>query len=483
MTNPRFKCKAALTAVSVACLLSACGGSSSDDFKAQSQGKTTTEYSGKVIDGYVSGAKVCIDANANNACDAGEVSTTTDLQGAYSLLTTAVGNLVASGGTNTDTLKPNDLILSAPSDLDYGSSNIRQITPLTTMAATLKQAADKTERAGGPVKSSDLAALIKEGFGLTGNFDLFRFDPIARANNTALSDADRELALNVHRAGVQVANTVLTSMALDKDKSPAGQAKKFIVFFALAVQESEDPDLTSETQLRKVLLAGSDVEPSDAQVRRLAESNARVQTAATVTAIGLEQNDYLGKLATNPSGETTPPDTGGGDGDNGPGDNGSGEDGAGDAGGFNPADFLSPTVLCNIPVLGPILVNNVLALILAPIPVPGFDDLKCPEGGEGGFELPAIPGLPGLPGAGGDSAPPGLPGAGGDSPLPSLPGAEGGASLLAPLTGPLTSGICLIPVLGPQIINLLSMIPSNPLLSFTTCPEGDDGGFSFPGIG
>lgn len=474
-----INCKMALTAIAAACLLSACGSeSSSGGFGDQTQGKTSTSYSGSVIDGYVSGAKVCIDANANNSCDTGEEFESTSLQGTYSLLTTAVGNLLASGGTNNDTMTPNELILSAPSDLDYGSSSIRQITPLTTMAALLKQEANKAESTRGQVKSSDLATLIKEGFGLTGNFDLFRFDPIARANDSTLPDADRELALNVHRAGVQVANTVLTSMVLDNDRSPASQSRKFIVFFALALQQSEDPDLTSETQLHKLLLAGSDVTPSDAQVKRLAESNARIRAATTTAAIGLEQNDYLNKLATNPSGETTPPDNGGGDGDT-----DAGGDGAGDNSGFNPADFFSPKVLCNIPVLGPILVNNVLALILAPIPVPGFEELSCPEGGEGGFELPAIPGLPGLPGAGGDSALPGLPGAGGDSPLPSLPGADGGASLLAPLTGPLTSGICLIPVLGPQIINLLSMIPSNPLLSFTTCPEGDDGGFSFPGIG
>lgn len=462
-----INCKMALTAIAAACLLSACGSeSSSGGFGDQTQGKTSTSYSGSVIDGYVSGAKVCIDANANNSCDTGEEFESTSLQGTYSLLTTAVGNLLASGGTNNDTMTPNELILSAPSDLDYGSSSIRQITPLTTMAALLKQEANKAESTRGQVKSSDLATLIKEGFGLTGNFDLFRFDPIARANDSTLPDADRELALNVHRAGVQVANTVLTSMVLDNDRSPASQTRKFIVFFALALQQSEDPDLTSETQLHKLLLAGSDVTPSDAQVKRLAESNARIRAATTTAAIGLEQNDYLNKLATNPSGETTPPDNGGGDGDT-----DAGGDGAGDNSGFNPADFFSPKVLCNIPVLGPILVNNVLALILAPIPVPGFEELSCPEGGEGGFELPAIPGLPGLPGAGGDSA------------LPGLPGADGGASLLAPLTGPLTSGICLIPVLGPQIINLLSMIPSNPLLSFTTCPEGDDGGFSFPGIG
>ncbi len=483
MTNPLLNCKTALTAIAAACLLlSACGGSSSGSFGDQPQEETTSAYSGSVIDGYVSDATVCIDANANNACDANEVFAKTSQLGAYSLLPTASGNLVAVGGTNKDIMRPNELILSTLGALDYGSNSIRQITPLTTMAALLKQEADKSQSTSGQVKGSELAALIKEGFGLIGNFDLFRFDPIARANDMALVDADRDLALSVHRVGVQVANTVLTSMALDSDKSPASQTKKFIAFFALAIQEDEDPDLTSETQLRKLLFAGSNVEPSDAQVTRLAESNARVQAAATPEAIGLEQNDYLNKLATNPGGETTPPDNGSGDGD--------GDNGSGDNGGFNPADLLSPTILCNIPVLGSILVNNVLALVLAPIPVPGFDDLSCAEGTGGGFEFPSIPGIPGA-GDGGLPSTPGLPGDDSAPSLPGLPGADAAASpltgllsgILAPVVNGLSTGLCLIPVLGEQLINVLAALPVViPNVSFH-CPEGDGGGLSFPGLG
>lgn len=456
MTSSFFNCKTALTAIAAACLLSACGGSSSDDFDAQPQDKTSSTYSGSVIDGYVSGANVCIDTNSNSACDTDEVSATASQLGAYSLLPTATGNLVAIGGTNKDTMTPNELILLAPSELDYGSSNARQITPLTTMAMLAEKVDD------GPIKGSLLATFIQEGFGLDGDFDLFRFDPIARANNSTLSDVERESALNVHRVGVQVANTVLTSMALDEDKSAEGQAKKFIAVLALAAQESEAADLTSETQLRKVLLASSTVAPSNAQVKRLAESNTRTQAAATPAAIGLEQNSYLNELATNPN-PTTSPDN---------------DDGDGDSGGFNPADFFSPKVLCNIPVLGPILVNNVLALVLAPIPVPGFDDLACDESAGGGFELPGIPSADGADGGGAPS-------------LPGLPGADAGASpltpvisgLLAPLVNGLSTGICLIPVLGEQLIKVLSSLPVIIPGVYFACPEGEGGGFSFPGIG
>lgn len=42
-------------------------------------------FSGKVIDGYIEGAKVCLDLNANQACDAGEPSDTSKAGGGFSL--------------------------------------------------------------------------------------------------------------------------------------------------------------------------------------------------------------------------------------------------------------------------------------------------------------------------------------------------------------------------------------------------------------
>ena len=40
--------------------------------------------SGKVIDGYISGATVCLDLNSNKVCDTGEPSATTGAGGVYS---------------------------------------------------------------------------------------------------------------------------------------------------------------------------------------------------------------------------------------------------------------------------------------------------------------------------------------------------------------------------------------------------------------
>ena len=63
------------TAVAVACLLSACGGGG---------GVTGQSVGGRVMDGYLVGATVCLDANVNGACEADEVSAVTAVGGRFS---------------------------------------------------------------------------------------------------------------------------------------------------------------------------------------------------------------------------------------------------------------------------------------------------------------------------------------------------------------------------------------------------------------
>jgi len=63
--------------------LVACGGGGGSSSSSAPAGPTT--LSGKVIDGYIIGAKVCLDVNSNNKCDADEPTTTSIDGGAYSL--------------------------------------------------------------------------------------------------------------------------------------------------------------------------------------------------------------------------------------------------------------------------------------------------------------------------------------------------------------------------------------------------------------
>ena len=79
-----------LTAL-VAASMSACGGSDSNS-------SASASTSGVVTGSYFENAKVCIDANNNGKCDAGETSTRTDKNGAYTL--SGTGPITVEIGTD-----------------------------------------------------------------------------------------------------------------------------------------------------------------------------------------------------------------------------------------------------------------------------------------------------------------------------------------------------------------------------------------------
>ena len=85
-THPR-SARFALSAIVIASL-AACGGGNDDD--GGNTPPASESRSGVVVaDQPVSGVTVCLDLNANGACDTGEPAAQTDAQGAYSVKTTA----------------------------------------------------------------------------------------------------------------------------------------------------------------------------------------------------------------------------------------------------------------------------------------------------------------------------------------------------------------------------------------------------------
>lgn len=68
-------------------LSSGCGSesNSSDDTTTTQTDEETVTLSGAVADGYLYGAKVCLDTNFNDVCDQGETSAVTDEKGQYTL--------------------------------------------------------------------------------------------------------------------------------------------------------------------------------------------------------------------------------------------------------------------------------------------------------------------------------------------------------------------------------------------------------------
>ncbi len=97
-----------------AAILTACGGGSGTSPSAP------TTFSGIVLDGYIEGATVCLDLNANQACDANEPTATSKAGGTYTL---------DVSGVDADKLKAAHLLTVVPEaakDADDGGKTLKE---------------------------------------------------------------------------------------------------------------------------------------------------------------------------------------------------------------------------------------------------------------------------------------------------------------------------------------------------------------------
>ena len=123
---------------------------------------------GVVVDGYISGAEVCIDENDNWTCDSDENSTTSDNDGKFTIKY-ANGNLVSIGGTDLDsqTLLDNLLITQKLN----GHSDFKAVTPVTSIAAFMED-----------------PSLVNIALGIDTSIDIFTFDPVASKGDGGIYD-------------------------------------------------------------------------------------------------------------------------------------------------------------------------------------------------------------------------------------------------------------------------------------------------------
>ncbi|MDC0991058.1 tandem-95 repeat protein, partial [Gammaproteobacteria bacterium] len=123
---------------------------------------------GVVVDGYISGAEVCIDENDSWTCDASENSTTSDNEGKFTIRY-ANGNLVSIGGTDLDsqTLLDNLLITHKLT----GHSDFKAVTPVTSVAAFMTDASS-----------------VNSALGIDSSIDVSTFDPVANKGDGGIND-------------------------------------------------------------------------------------------------------------------------------------------------------------------------------------------------------------------------------------------------------------------------------------------------------
>jgi hypothetical protein len=126
------------------------------------------ETDGVVVDGYISGAEVCIDEDDSWTCDSNENSTTSDNEGKFTIRY-ANGNLVSIGGTDLDsqTLLDNLLITHKLT----GHSDFKAVTPVTSVAAFMED-----------------ASLVNAALGIDSSIDVFTFDPVANKGDGGIND-------------------------------------------------------------------------------------------------------------------------------------------------------------------------------------------------------------------------------------------------------------------------------------------------------
>ena len=241
-----FFIRLTLTAAAVS-LLASCGGGSADS--------PPLPTSGRVVDGYLSGATVLCDSNGNGVADEGEPKVTTDSGGNFTFASPGcAAGMTALGGTDIDTRLAFKGVFKAPAGATV-------ITPLTTLLV------------GGMSQDRLIAAL-----GLAANTDIANANP---ALDTAL------LRKSLAAAQLLIKTAEMFAGLGGVDTDAALQALHAEVSAAFAIVLQGGGTLISGNAVDSILVAQL-VKAATTRVAASAAVSAQVKTAlATVNAESL----------------------------------------------------------------------------------------------------------------------------------------------------------------------------------------------------
>ncbi|OYU11517.1 MAG: hypothetical protein CFE38_11490 [Comamonadaceae bacterium PBBC1] len=224
---------------------------------------------GTVADGYIQGAQVYIDTDADGLADAGEIrqGVTTSAKGSFLLPTSApTGTLLAMGGADVSTGLAQTTPLKAPS----GS---RVINPLTTLVQELiEQAALATPAQTLSVQqASDLVAAAL-GLSLPAGKNLSNYDPLAAKDSAALA---------TQKAAAQL-GTLAALVALDQSDTADDVAVADQMYATLALQIL-NPATTTVDLTDTTVWSGLNLQPKT--VARMGTFSSQIDSAANLTSI------------------------------------------------------------------------------------------------------------------------------------------------------------------------------------------------------
>ncbi|MEG4816752.1 Calx-beta domain-containing protein, partial [Microcoleus sp. K5-D4] len=269
------------------------GASVSDEFNLR-----FNAIEGIVIDGYISGATLFLDANKNGVLDTNEPSTTTNSSGEFNLnipfetfdtnkngeIDPSEGNLVAIGGIDTATGLPLETPVTAPPDASV-------VTLLTTLIADL---IDKG------IAPEEAQSLVKAALGLPAEVDLTSLDPIAATNNNIPG------GVQVLSAMVKVQNFITQTSALIDGASSAVNTdivKAVVSSITAQIQSGTVLNLSNAAALEPIIQqAAAKIQQIDPSFNSQTVSQITSQSA-TVMATA---NQRIDAAVSNPTGTSIP---------------------------------------------------------------------------------------------------------------------------------------------------------------------------------
>ena len=237
----------------------------------------STALEGVVVDGYIAGARVFQDLDADAEYDDGEPTTMTGTEGRFAPeQTNDSAPLVAVGGTDTSTGQAFTGLLTAPAGSDV-------ISPLTTLVQSLVE----TQASGdNPISVAEANEQLASALGLSGS-NLLELDPIAELDSSATA----------YVASSQVAAVISTKAAAAPEDERAAASEAAAAQLAeqlLATSTADQPDATAVLQdqdavqqvIQAALVEVTDIVPAEAEVtaeaiaEKVVDANARLDAAA-----------------------------------------------------------------------------------------------------------------------------------------------------------------------------------------------------------
>ncbi|MEG4073762.1 FG-GAP-like repeat-containing protein, partial [Microcoleus sp. Pol14C2] len=272
---------------------------SDNDLTRPFQGMLLTfSCTGVVIDGYINGANLFLDANKNGILDANEPSTTTNSKGEFNLnipfdifdtnkngeIDPSEGNLVATGGTDTATGLPLETPVTAPPDASV-------VTLLTTLVADL---IDKG------IEPEEAQSLVKAALGLPAEVDLTSLDPILATNN------NQPGGVQVLSAMVKVQNFITQTSALIDGASSAVNTdivKAVVSSITAQIQSGTVLNLSNAAALEPI------IQQAAAKIQQI-DPSFNSQTVAQITSqsatVMATANQRIDAAVSNPTGTSIP---------------------------------------------------------------------------------------------------------------------------------------------------------------------------------